>query len=54
MFGFGQYCSHFQNAKCAEFLANFFKQIVKKMDQKLILGGNFISKISEDFYALLL
>ena len=36
----------------AEFLANFLKQIVKKMDQKLIFEGNIINKISEDFYIL--
>ena len=34
------------------FLANFFKRIVKKGGQKLILGDNFINKNSDDFYVL--
>ena len=36
----------------SKFMANFFKQIVEKRDQKLILGDNFINKISDDFYVL--
>ena len=37
------------SAAIAEFLSNFFKRNVKKIGQILILGGNFISKISDDF-----
>ena len=37
----------------SKFMANFFKRIVKKRDQKLILGHNFINKIIENFYAQL-
>ena len=36
----------------SKFRANFLKQIVKKMGQKLILEGNFLNKISDDFYVL--
>ena len=35
-----------------EFISNFFTRIVKKRDQKLILGDNFIDKNSDDFYVL--
>ena len=34
------------------FISNFLTQIVKKSSQKLILGDNFISKNSDDFYVL--
>ena len=40
------------SADIAEFLANFLRRIVKKMGQKLILGHNFISIMSDDFYVL--
>ena len=36
----------------SEFIANFFKRIVEKGDQKLILGYSFINKTSDDFYLL--
>ena len=36
----------------SKFMANFFKRIVKKRGQKLILGDNFINKNSDDFYVL--
>ena len=32
--------------------ADFWKRIVKKRSQKLILGHNFINKNSDDFYVL--
>ena len=35
-----------------DFLANFFKLIVQKGGQKLILVDNFISKNNDDFYVL--
>ena len=35
-----------------DFLANFFKQIVKKGGQKFILGDSFINKNNDDFYVV--
>ena len=35
-----------------KFIANFFKRIVTKRGQKLILGDNFINKNSDDVYVL--
>ena len=35
-----------------DFMTNFFEQIVKKRDQKLIVWYNFINKNSDDFYVL--
>ena len=56
MLGIGEYGylhSDLQDsADIAEFLANFLRQIVKRMGQKLILGSNFINNISDDFYVL--
>ena len=36
----------------SEFIANFFKRIVEKGDQKWILGYSFINKTSDDLYLL--
>ena len=35
-----------------KFIANYFKRIVTKRGQKLILEYNFKNKNSDDFYAL--
>ena len=36
----------------SKFMAHFFKQIVKKMGQKLILGHNVTNEISDDCYVV--
>ena len=50
------YCSNHSDLQYSEdiskFMAIFFKRIVKKRGQKLILGDNFVNKISDDFYIL--
>ena len=39
-------------ADIAEFIANFFKRIVKEWAQKLILEFNYINTNSDDFYVI--